>query len=204
MTPSHTIDVSALPDYDISSNSPLWWGQVLMATIEGTMFLIMIAIYFYTRLGFSVWPPPGTQLPHLGLETIGLVPLALSCAGSYWASEGAKKDRWGQMIIGLIGNLVPALIFLGLRGWEMASFNFGWSTDIFGSIVWTILFLHTFDAVADLIFTAVLIAVLLTGRYGAMQRLGVHVDSIVWYFIALIWIPLYVVVYWGPRIVGAP
>ena len=36
------------------------------------------------------------------------------------------------------------------------------------------------------------------------QRLGVHVDSVLWYFIVLIWLPLYVAIYWGPHIVGAP
>jgi cytochrome c oxidase subunit III len=30
--------------------------------------------------------------------------------------------------------------------------------------------------------------------------LGVHVDSVVWYFLVAIWIPIYVVIYWGPRI----
>jgi hypothetical protein len=38
MSPSQTIDVSNLPDYEISNNTPLWWGQVLMAVIELTMF----------------------------------------------------------------------------------------------------------------------------------------------------------------------
>ncbi len=50
----------------------------------------------------------------------------------------------------------------------------------------------------------VLILIVASARYGEKQRLGVHVDSVVWYFIVIIWIPLYTVVYWGPHFVGAP
>jgi cytochrome c oxidase subunit III len=204
MTNSRTIDVSALPDHDLSSMAPLWWGQLLMGVIEVTMFLMLIAVYFYIRLSVDMWPLPGDQLPHVGAPTLALIPLLLSCFGSYWASEGAKKNSRRQMLTGLISNEVLGLIFLGFRAYAWHSFNFGWSTDIHGSIVWAFLFLHTLDAVADLGFTAVLIVIIAFGTYGAKQRLGVHVDSVVWYLIAGIWFPLYAVIYWGPHFVGAP
>ncbi len=204
MIAQRSIDVSHLPPYDISSQAPLWWGQLFLAVIEGTMFAILIAMYFYYRLSVDVWPPPGEQLPHLGLSTLALVPLLVSCLGSYWASEAAKKNDRHGMIFGLTWNLVFAGTALALRLIVWHSFNFSWSSSIHGSMVWTILGLHTLDYVADLIFTAVLILILISGRVGPKQRLGVHVDSIVWYFIVLSWIPLYIVIYWGPRIVGAP
>jgi cytochrome c oxidase subunit 3 len=204
MSPSRAIDVSGLPDYNISNNAPLWWGQAFMAAIEGAMFLMLIAIYFYVRLSVDVWPPPGTQLPHLGVSTLALAPLLLSCLGSYWASDGAKKNSRSQMLAGMLANVTLGFLFLALRAYEWHNFNFGWSTDIHGSIVWSILFLHTLDAVGDLIYTCVLILIVASGRYGVKQRLGVHVDSVVWYLIAGIWLPLYAVIYWGPHIVGAP
>jgi cytochrome c oxidase subunit I+III len=50
--------------------------------------------------------------------------------------------------------------------------------------------------------TTVLIVILAVGRYGPRQRIGVHVDSVVWYFLAGIWIPLYAVIYWAQRLIG--
>lgn len=204
MTQVRTLDVSGLPDWDVSSNSPLWWGQVLMAAIEGSMFCILIAMYFYIRQSVDMWPPPGTQLPHLLAPTLALIPLILSAAGSYWASEGAKKNDRAKMLTGLIANIVLAFLFLGLRLAEMQTLNFNWATDVHGSIFWTILFLHIIDALGDMLYTVVLIAIVALGHTGPKQRLGVHVDSIVWYFIVASWIPLYIVIYWGPHIVGAP
>jgi heme/copper-type cytochrome/quinol oxidase subunit 3 len=196
------LDVSGLPPYDISNQSPLFWGQVLMCLIEGSLLCMLIATYFYLRLSVDVWPGPGVHLPGLPYSIWALVPLIASCAGSYLASEAAKKNSRSGMLWGLGLNLVLAIAFLVLRGLEWNSLNFTWTSDAHGSIVWTILFLHSYDIVADVFMTAVLIVIVASGRCGPRQRIGVHVDSVLWYFLVGIWIPLYGVVYWAPRLIG--
>jgi cytochrome c oxidase subunit 3 len=198
-----TLDVSELKPWDISSQAPLWWGQVTIVVIEGMMFSIVIAAYLYTRLRVDVWPPPGDQFPHLTLPTVALIPLLLSALAGYWASEAAKKNDRGGMIRNLVLNLVLAGIFFVMRLIEWRSLNFNWQTDVQGSYVWAFLGLHTFDFIADAMFTVVMLVIILSGRYGENQRLGVHVDTIVWYFVVAIWIPIYVIIYWGPRILGS-
>ncbi len=98
MREQKTLDVSDLEPYAISSQAPLWWGQACIVCIEGTMFGILIAAYFYVRLRMDVWPPPGDQFPHVLLPTLALIPLIGSAFGSYWASEAAKKDDRRGMI----------------------------------------------------------------------------------------------------------
>src|SRR5947209_3474704 len=132
-----TIDVSDLPSYEISNQAPLWWGQVLLAAIEGMMFCILIAAYFYVRLRMDVWPPPGDQFPHTLLPTLALIPLLLSCVGSYWASEAAKKNHPAGMIGGMLLNFVLASVFLVMRLVEWHSLNFSYKSDAFGTYVWT-------------------------------------------------------------------
>lgn len=202
MTPIATLDVAGLPEYSISSKAPLWWGQVLLCAIEGSMFCMLIAIYFYLRMGVDVWPPPGDRAPDATLSTAALLPLLLSAIGSYWASEAAKKNSRSGMIGGLALNLILAGVFLALRYTMWRGLNFNWASDAYGTVVWTILFLHTFDVVADLLMTLVLLIIVAIGRHGPKQRLGVHVDSIVWYFLVAIWLPLYAVLIWGTRLVG--
>lgn len=200
MSEPRTLDVSNLAPYDISSQSPLWWGQLCIALIEGTMFLILIAAYLYTRLRVDIWPPPGEQLPGLLLPTLALIPLLASTYFAYLASEGAKQDNRRKMIFGMAVNLMLAAVFFVMQLVEWHSLNFNWQADINGSYVWAFLALHSFDFVGDVIFTLVLLIAVLTGRYGEKQRLGVHVDSIVWYFLVAIWIPIYLVIFWGPRL----
>jgi cytochrome c oxidase subunit 3 len=204
MMSARSLDVTDLPVYSISNRAPLWWGQVMMCAIEGSMLCMLIAIYFYLRLGVDIWPPPGTQLPLLTLPALAWVPLVISTLGSYLASEAAKKDDKRGMIVALALNFGMGSLFVAVRFAEWRTFNFTWSTDAHGTIVWTILFLHTFDVIADLLMTLMLLIIIASGKYGPRQRLGVHVDSVIWYFLAAIWLPLYAVIYWGPRIVGSP
>jgi cytochrome c oxidase subunit 3 len=198
-----TLDVSGLPPYDISNHSPLFWGQFLMCVIEGSLFCMLIATYFYLRLGVDVWPGPGVRLPGLTFSRWALLPLFASCIGSYLADEAAKKNDRTGMVWGMSLNVGLGIVFLLLRGVEWSSLNFTWASDAHGSIVWAILFLHSYDIVADILVTAVLLVIVASGRYGPRQRIGVHVDSVLWYFLVGIWIPLYGVVYWAPRLIGA-
>ena len=204
MIAQRTLDVSHLPAGNVSEHAPLWWGQLMLALIEASMFFILLAMYFYIRLSMDMWPPPGVQLPRAGLAGIALIPLIVSAAGSYIAGEAAKKNDRGGMLLGLGLNVVLAIVFLAMRAVAWRDFNFNWRAGAFGSIMWAIMFLHTLDAVADVIFTILLIVVLLLGYNRVRERLGVHVDSVLWYFIVLIWLPAYVALYLGPRIVGAP
>ena len=199
MTEPKTVDVSHLPPYEISTQAPLWWGQALLAVIELTMFSLLIASFFYMRLQLDVFPPPGDQFPHVLLPTLALIPLLASVVGSHWATESAKKNDRRGMALGLGLNLVLAAVFLAMRIVEWHSFNFSYKADLFGSYMWGFLALHSFDYVASMIETLVLLVIVVSGRYGEKQRLGVHVDSVIWYFVVAIWIPLYIVMYWGPR-----
>lgn len=195
-----TLDVSHLPPYEVSTQAPLWWGQLLLTFIEITMFSLLIAAFLYVRLQVDVWPPPGDQFPHVLLPTLALIPLLLSAVGSYWATEAAKNNDRRGMLLGMGLNLVLASLFLVMRIFEWHSFNFSYKADSFGTYMWAFLALHSFDYVASMIETVVLFIIIAIGRYGGKQRVGVHVDSVLWYFVVGMWIPLYIVIYWSPRI----
>lgn len=199
-----TLDVSALTVGNVSNQHPLWWGQLFLAFTEGSVFCILIAVYLYIRLRMDVWPPPGIQLPQTLLPSLCTVLLIISCAGSYIASEGAKKDSRFRVIAGLLFNLVFAMASMVLRFFAMRNWNFSWRTTAYGSVNWAILFLHSVDVIADLAFTLVLVVIFALGKHGPKQRAGVHVDSVVWYFLVLIWIPLYITTAWGPYLTGGP
>src|SRR5690348_1524631 len=132
MTEARTLDVSGLPAHTVSNQSLLWAGQLLMCVIEGCVLCMLIGTYFYLRLGVDVWPPPMVRLPGLFLPTLGFVPLIASCAGSYWASEAAKRNDRGGMLSGLSLNLALGIGFLVLRGIEWKGLNFTWASDAHG------------------------------------------------------------------------
>ena len=199
----NTLDVGDLPPYDISSQAPLWWGQLLHRHHRRHDVCHPHRGLFVCAAADGCLATSGDQYPHLLLPTLSLIALLISAPFSYLASEAAKQNDRAGMIRNLVLNLVFAAICFTLRILEWRSLNFNWQADAQGSYVWAFLGLHSFDFIADAIFTLVLLILILIGRYGEKQRLGVHVDSVIWYFLVAVWIPIYIVIYWGPHIFGS-
>ena len=101
MSERRTLDVSGLPPYDISNQSPLFWGQVLMCLIEGSLLCMLIATYFYLRLGVDVWPGPGVHLPGLTFSSWALLPLIASCVGFVSGKRGGEEEQPLRNALGL-------------------------------------------------------------------------------------------------------
>lgn len=204
MSTRPVLDVSRLPPIAYKQRAPLWWAAWSVILIEGTMFGLLIAGYFYLRLSVDVWPPPGVSFPGVLLPTIELALFALSCVPAYYSTEAAVKlEPASRVALWLAANLILAVAALVFRIIEWRSFNFDWASSTYGSMVWMILGLHTFDVSADILLTAVLLVIALSGRMGDKQRGGVDFDSVTWYFLVAIWVPLYLVIYWAPYWVRA-
>lgn len=197
------LDVSELPAVAFSHRTTLFWGAIGVSLIEVTMFLLLAATYFYARLGVDVWPPPGAQLPHRLLPTIELVLLLLSVPPAYWSSQAAKHNElrktrrylWLNGLLGLAAMAVRAVIW--------STLNYNWKADIQGSVVWAILVLHTFDVLAGLAITFVLLLIAYTTKYSDSHRKAIDFDSVTWYFLVAVWVVLYATIYIGPYVVQA-
>lgn len=198
-----TLDVRTLPLVRPGSGNPAWWGAAGVVAIEATMFLLVIGSYFYVRLGFSTWPPPGIPMPDVVGPTIGVLILIASCVPAYWASEAAKAGDRGGAIRNMALNLALATVFLVIRIVEWNQLNFNWSAGIYGSLVWFILELHTLDYAAGMLSTIILLGIYISRRTGPMHRAAVEADGLTWYFISAIWIPLYAIIYIAPYVLHA-
>ena len=200
MTATPQIDVSNLDTIALNHRAPLWWGQILMMVIEGSLFVLLIASYFYIRVGFDVWPPPDIDPVAMGMPTLGLVILLLSAVPMYIAGKGTEKKERGKVVWGSIINILMVGAFLLVRWYELVKLPFKWNTDIYGSFVWSMLVLHTMHTIADGAQTLVVIAIILLKKVGEKQLLGVKVDGLYWFFVVGIYIPVYLTVYVYPAL----
>jgi heme/copper-type cytochrome/quinol oxidase subunit 3 len=72
--------------------------------------------------------------------------------------------------------------------------------DAYGSVVWVVLGLHTTHLVTDLVDTLVLTALMFT-RHATPRRFSdVSDNAFYWNFVVLAWLPLYLLLYWAPRL----
>jgi heme/copper-type cytochrome/quinol oxidase subunit 3 len=193
-------DLSALPKSAMGPRSLLWWGTFGFMLIEGMGFLLAAGAYIYLRGQVPQWPPVGDRAPDLWAGTLFTLGLAASLAPNLWVARMAKAKRALEVRWGVLLMAVLAVVLTAVRAIEFAHLNVRWDQDGYGSMIWLLMVLHTTHLVTDLGDTAVLGAWLFSHQCGDDQFSDVNDNAGYWTFVVITWLPIYLLVYWGPRI----
>jgi cytochrome c oxidase subunit III len=196
--PRPVLDVSRTPTVVFGHRNPIWWGQWGLMLIEGTMFAIFIATYFFLRTRDSNWPP-GFALPALKWGTINLAILILSAIPNQWLKKKAEAGQLEAARLGLLLMSAIAIVNCIIRALEFPSLNCVWDGNAYGSATWTLIGFHTFHLVADTADTIVLTFIMYLTPIEGRRFEDVSVNAVYWYFIIVTWIATYLVIYWAPR-----
>ncbi len=200
MTRRPGVDVSRLPVLATGAQAPLWWGMILLVTIETVVFGAFASSYFYLRFGAPQWPPAGIEPPDLFLPTVNTLVLVASGVAMHWADRGMDAGNVRRLQVGMAVATSLSAVFLVLKAVEYSGVDYRWDTNAYGSIVWAIIGFHSAH-VASVLLKGVVVSVLaFRGHFTRERRLGVQVNGIYWQFVVLIWLPLYVLLYWVPRL----
>jgi cytochrome c oxidase subunit III len=192
------LNVAELPTIVFGYRSLIWWGTMGMMLIEGTMFAITIASYFFLRTRSIDWPP-GLMPPRLTAGTVNLLIFLASVAPAIWTQKVAKR---GDLALTRIGLVVMSLIGVGnlvTRVYEFPSLMSTWDANAYASISWMLLGLHTVHIATDWADTVVLAVLMFTSRVDGRRFMDASENSDYWYFVVMTWIPIYFVIYWAPR-----
>ena len=156
------IDVSALPPVAFGHRSVVWWATMGIIVIEGTMFALMFVTYVYLKGRAPHWPP-GFFPPALLWGTLNTVVLLASALPNQLTKSAAERfdlpaaRKWLMVCLGF------GLAFNVIRIFEFQSLNVWWDSNAYGSVVWTLLGLHTAHILTDFVDSCVLAAVLYKG-----------------------------------------
>jgi heme/copper-type cytochrome/quinol oxidase subunit 3 len=194
------LDVSHLPMHGMGTASLTWWGTLGFMLIEGTGFALAIAIYLYLMSLAPQWPieaPPPDLLP----GTIITAMLLASVVPNLILSAWARKEDLRRVRIGLVLMSVLGILPLVVRVFEFPALRIKWDDNAYGSIVWVLLGLHTTHIITDLADTLVLTGLMFTRHADNPRRFGdVQDNAMYWNFVVVAWIPIYVCLYWVPRL----
>ena len=192
------LDVSMLPTYGFGYRSLMWWGTAGKIVIEGVAFGFMIIVYFYLRSLALTWPMAGAS-PDLLWGTVNMGLILLSALPNMWTDKAAINHDRRKVRIGLVICSLFGLALCGVRWLEFTALNVRWDESAYGSVLWMMLGLHTFNLVTDVGDTLVLTALMFKKRFEGKRFVDVAENSGYWDFIVLSWIPIYAVIYWAPR-----
>jgi heme/copper-type cytochrome/quinol oxidase subunit 3 len=192
------LDVAELPSFGFSHRGVQWWATAGMMSIEGTVFALAVMMYFYLRSHSTSWPMSALP-PELRWGTLNTLILLVSLWPNHWLKRAAEKLDVGKVRIGLVVCTAISVAFVVVRWLEFTTLNCRWDDTAYGSIVWTLLGLHTVHLVTDLIDTAVLTVLMFTELPDGKRFVDISENALYWYFVVLTWLPIYALIYWAPR-----
>jgi len=197
MRPS--IDVSDLPSVVFGSRGLIWWGTLGFIVVEATTLAVCVATYFYVWRNFESWPPLRTPLPDLLVPTLSLLVLLATIVPCYLFDRAARRLDTAAATRWLWVNTAVAAVAAALRLAELRSINVRWDTNAYGSAVWAILIAHLTLIITDVFETGTLATFFTLGRQQPKHYPDATDNAFYSYFMALVWVPLYVIVYLFPR-----
>lgn len=192
------LDVSAMPSVTFAVRSMTWWGTIGMMAIEGSVFLLVIAAYFYLRTRSYYWPV-GVLPPDLLWGTINTGIFFLSVIPTEWYRRRARKGDTQAVRIGLVIAALGGLLILIVRYLELRHLNCDWSQTAYGSVVWLLMGLHVTHLLTDWVETLVLTALFFSPNIEGKRFVDAEENASYWYFVVITWVPIYLVLYWAPR-----
>jgi cytochrome c oxidase subunit 3 len=196
--PAAGIDVARLPTYVYGHGSMMWWGTMGLMVIESTVFALTIITYFYLRSHSPTWPM--SRAPELLWGGINTAIMLGSLVPNFLAKRAAEREDLKAVRLWILVCLLFAAAFLVARGFEFGALNTRWDSNAYGSVVWMLLALHTTHLVTDTVDTGVLAVLMFTGPLEGKRFVDVSENAMYWYFVVASWIPIYAVIYWGPRL----
>jgi heme/copper-type cytochrome/quinol oxidase subunit 3 len=147
------------------------------------------------------WPPEGLRAPDLPAGTIFTIVILLSEIPNTMIKKAARAGD-----VPAIRRLFPVMVALGavllvIRGFEFNSLNCMWSDNAYASVIWTILVLHAAHLGTDWMDSIVLWALMATPLgYEPRRLVDTDENSLYWRYVWLLWIPIYLLIYWVPRL----
>ena len=192
------LDASRLPTYAFGHRSLMWWGTGGMIVIEGTMFAVAIVAYFYLR-GLALDWPMSAAPPDLLYGTLSTAILLASGIPNHLAAKAAESQDLRAVRIWMMVCIAFGVAFHVVRAFEFTALNTHWTANAYGSIVFTLLVLHTVHMITDFIDTIVLAVLMFTGPLNGRRFVDVSENAAYWWFVIAAWIPVYVTLYWVPR-----
>lgn len=191
-------EVKELPVDVAGERNPAYWGLWLMICTEATLFACLLFSYYYVRADQPVWPPGGIKKEDLTLPLLSTAILLTSSIPIWWGEEGIKKGNQRQLLAGLGLGFLEGLTFILLEIFEWLNKDFNMSTNVYGSLFFTITGLHGIHLLIALYMNLVVQARTWLGHFNEERHLGVQLFSLYWHFVDVVWVFVFFTVYLSP------
>lgn len=168
-----------------------WWAMVWVIGTEATLFALLLATYFFLRFQHGpVWPPDGLEPPTLELPLIMTAILWSSSIPVHIADKGIRAGDQRRLKAGLAGGFLLGALFLGFTfglEWPEVHREFGPTTNVYGSLFFTVTGFHALHVVVGLFMSLWVQMRAWQGGFDETRHLGVQSFAMYWHFVDVVW-----------------
>lgn len=147
-----------------------------------------------------VSPHAFTPMGAWGLPAINTLLLLTSGVTVTWAHWGLKKNKRGQLILGLALTVALGVLFLGLQAYEYnhAYHEMGLTlgAGVYGATFFMLTGFHGFHVMVGTIMLIVMLLRSIAGHFTADHHFAFEAVSWYWHFVDVVWVLLFILVYW--------
>lgn len=194
------LDLRRLPTQPAARSAPEIFGVLGLVTIEAIVFIGAIASYFHLRLQNPAWPPAGIDDPDLLLPTLNTLLLTLTALPVWLALRAYRQRNESTARWALPLGMAMLIVFMGLKIYEYSHKPWNGTTHAYGSGVMLMTGLHLAHVAAVVLKTGVVYAYMRTDRITPRRAAPLEANAVYWYFVILIWLPLYATIYLSPHV----
>lgn len=187
----------ALPVGSEGKRSGGWWGVLALIVTEGSLFGYLLFTYFYLAAQSEQhWPPDG--LPVLlmpGLNTL----ILLASSVFVWACERCiqrRLMRWSLASMALALMLGIGFVVIQLNEWSKLTYDM--TSNLYGSLYFTITGFHMLHVIVGLIILMVLLLWLALGYFDHRRYAAVTIGGLYWHFVDAVWLFVFTTLYLTP------
>jgi cytochrome c oxidase subunit I+III len=174
------------------------WAMGLAILTAAVALATLIFSYFFIRLNHPVWPPTGIALPAMLVPGLATVALVLSGAPMAWAMHAIRGGNQGGLKLGLAAGFLLGLAALVAVVIDYREFAFDYTTNAYGSLVYTIGAIFGVMVIAGLGMNALTQLHAWQGGLSARRHLWVTNTVMYWYFIVIAWLFIFTTLYLAP------
>jgi heme/copper-type cytochrome/quinol oxidase subunit 3 len=171
-------------------------GAAVFIVAESMFFLGLFLAYFY--LLASVPVSTASARGSLLLPLLNTVVLGASVMAMVWAERGIAANQQRRLLIGMTVAAALGLVFMAIQSIEFARYvqaGFTPNGSSYGSMFFALLIFHVLRVFAGVAFMLIVLVRALLGQFSQHRRSVVQACALYWYFIASVWVVVFLVLY---------
>jgi cytochrome c oxidase subunit 3 len=184
--------------------STAWWGLAMTILTEGTLFVLLLFIYFYLYSLADRWPLGDIEPPELMVVSIRSVLLFASSGTMSIADRAIRRGRVGLTKAMMGATFLLGALFMAGHVEEMIRLpeEYTWATNAYGSLFYVIVNFHGAHLLIGLLFLAFSFIGLQRGVYTAQRHEGLQITGMYWHFVDVVWVFVFPTLYLVPHLLA--